>query len=68
MKILLKVSEVAPRLSMETERLYELIRDGFFPENVVIRFGRQVRIHEQNLIQFLENGRSSEVAEAGGER
>lgn len=54
---MLKTAEdVAPRLNLRKQRLYELVRQDFFPRGVVIRLGRQLRFNEKRLIEFLENG------------
>lgn len=60
METLKTVNEIAPRLGLSTERVYELIRKGFFPSKVVYKFGRQIRINEERLVEFLENGAEPE--------
>jgi len=61
------VKEIAPILNHTEARVYQLIREGFFPERIICKFGRQIRINERLLIHFLENGSASKH-ESGGER
>lgn len=56
MQIMRKVEYVALRLNMTKQRVYELVRQDFFPPGVVVRFVRQIRFNEERLIEFLENG------------
>lgn len=53
----LKVEEAAPIANIKPFRFYELIRRGDIPNSVVVRLGeRQIRINEQRLIEWLNNG------------
>jgi len=48
---LLTVREVAKRTSLQTFRIYQLLREGRLP---AIRVGRTYRISEAALAQFIE--------------
>lgn len=50
---LLTIAEVAPVLGVNVPRAYELARQGVIP---VVRVGRQVRVNEAKLIEWIELG------------
>lgn len=50
---LLRVPHVAQALDVPQARIYELIREGTLP---AVHLGRQVRVSEEALWQFIENG------------
>jgi len=47
---------VAPILDVTTERVYEMSRNGTLPVGVVVRLGRQVRIDEDRLREWIAAG------------
>jgi hypothetical protein len=44
------------RIGVSIGRFYDLVRQGIFPPGVVVRFGRQIRVHPEKLNQFIEGG------------
>jgi hypothetical protein len=50
------VSFSARRIGISVGRFYDLVRNGIFPPGVVVRLGRQIRIHPGRLDQFIEGG------------
>ena len=50
---LLTIPQVAPALGVTVPRAYELARTGLIP---IVRVGRQVRVNEAKLIDWIENG------------
>ncbi len=50
---LLRASEVASLLRVPLARVYELARNGTLP---VVRIGRQVRVHPDELDRWLRAG------------
>jgi excisionase family DNA binding protein len=50
---LLTVKEVARILGVREQRVYQLIREHFFPE---VRIGRQIRVSEESVLRFVESG------------
>lgn len=56
MEILKTTAEIAPRLALSTQRLWALVREDFFPEGIVVKFGRTIRWNEKRLLEFLESG------------
>jgi excisionase family DNA binding protein len=54
---LLNAFDVAERLSLRAERVYELVRKNQFPLGVVVRIGkRQIRFNEAALNAWIEHG------------
>ncbi|MCL6597630.1 MAG: helix-turn-helix domain-containing protein [Alicyclobacillus macrosporangiidus] len=53
---LLKMSEVANMLNISVDRAYELARQGLMP---VVRLGRQIRVEESDLINWVKSGGSA---------
>jgi excisionase family DNA binding protein len=44
-------------LSVTRQRIYELVRENFFPAGVVVRLGtRQLRFHEEALLEWINRG------------
>lgn len=56
METLKTTEEVAKSLALSKQRLWELVRNDFFPEGIVVKFGRTIRWNEKRLVEFLENG------------
>lgn len=56
MKTLRTTDHIASRLALSKQRLWELVRKDFFPEGIVVKFGRTIRFNEERLEDFLENG------------
>jgi len=56
LKKLLRPGEVARILDVSTDRIYQLVREGILP---AVRIGRQVRICEQKLISWMDDGGNS---------
>ena len=57
MQKLVTIPEVAERvLGVKVHRAYEMARLGILPAGVVVRFGRQVRIDQQALSEWVRNG------------
>ncbi|MFN8607504.1 MAG: helix-turn-helix domain-containing protein [Vulcanimicrobiota bacterium] len=53
---LLTVEQVASKLSVSTKRGYELIARGILPEEAVVRLGRQIRVQEPRLMEWILAG------------
>lgn len=53
MEPLLRIPEVASRLSISRARAYELVRRGSLP---AVHLGRQVRVDARSLEEFLRSG------------
>lgn len=52
-----KVGFAAQELGVSEQRIYELVRKGFFPPGVVARLGvRQIRFNEEALRKWIANG------------
>ncbi len=52
-----KVEFVAQELGVSEQRVYELVRKGFFPPGVVTRLGvRQIRFNEEALRDWILSG------------
>jgi excisionase family DNA binding protein len=52
-----KVEFAAQELGVSEQRIYELVRKGFFPPGVVTRLGvRQIRFNEEALRQWIASG------------
>lgn len=52
-----KVEFVAQELGVSEQRVYELVRKGFFPPGVVTRLGvRQIRFNEEALRDWISRG------------
>jgi len=49
--------QFAERFQLSLQRAYELARE-VLPPGVVFRFGRQIRINEHKLNEWIENGGS----------
>ena len=49
----LTVNEIAKTLRLQNQRVYEAIRRGLLP---AVRIGRQVRVEEQALREWVNNG------------
>jgi hypothetical protein len=50
------VSRSCKRIGISIDRFYALVRQGILPPGVVVRLGRQIRIHPARLDQFIEGG------------
>ncbi len=50
---LLTIQEVAELLRVPTARVYDLIRQNLIPH---IHLGRQLRVEESQLLEFIRNG------------
>ncbi|HJP83228.1 MAG TPA: helix-turn-helix domain-containing protein [Fimbriimonadaceae bacterium] len=50
---IISVEQTADQLGVKTDRVYELCRQGFLPH---VRLGRQVRIVEEQLHEWLLKG------------
>jgi excisionase family DNA binding protein len=59
---LLKVNEVATILDVSVARAYELARTGVLPS---VRLGRQVRIAEEALRNWIQTGGRDAPSEGG---
>ena len=56
-RILKTVDEVAtPILGITRNRMYELIRKGYLPACLIVRLGRQIRINEVKLMEWIDGG------------
>jgi predicted DNA-binding transcriptional regulator AlpA len=54
---LARVPKVADILDVKKGRVYELVRENFFPPGVVIKLGkRQIRFNEDALRDFIARG------------
>lgn len=53
---LLTVAETAEVLRVDIQRVYEMVRSGLLPRGVAIHLGRQVRINEDRLLEWLQGG------------
>ncbi len=53
---LLTAKDVAQVLRKTEKSVLQAVADGLFPAGVVIRVGRLVRFHPENLTAWLENG------------
>jgi predicted DNA-binding transcriptional regulator AlpA len=54
---LARVPRVAEILDVKKGRVYELVRENFFPPGVVIKLGkRQIRFNEGALREFIARG------------
>lgn len=54
---LARVPRVAEILDVKKGRVYELVRENFFPPGVVIKLGkRQIRFNEDALREFIARG------------
>lgn len=52
-----KVGFAAEELGVSEQRIYELVRKGFFPPGVVTRLGvRQIRFNEEALREWIAGG------------
>lgn len=52
-----KVEFAAQELGVSEQRVYELVRKGFFPPGVVTRLGvRQIRFNEEALRDWIASG------------
>jgi excisionase family DNA binding protein len=52
-----KVEFAAQELGVSEQRIYELVRKGFFPPGVVTRLGvRQIRFNEEALRNWIASG------------
>lgn len=58
---LLTAKETAEILKVTLPRVYELAREGLIPS---VRMGRQIRFHEEKLMEWIEQGGSSLQKEA----
>jgi len=58
---LLRVPEVAALLDVPLSRAYEMVRLGFL---LVVRIGRQVRVHPQRLEEWVSGGGTALASEA----
>lgn len=70
---LIDANEAASLLNVRRLRVYAMVRGGYFPAGVVIRFGRQVRFDSNALELWLAAGGTlgavteSDGVRAGGE-
>jgi hypothetical protein len=46
----------AARCGMKAQRFYDLVREGFFPPGVIVRFHRQIKVNPGKLEEFLAAG------------
>jgi excisionase family DNA binding protein len=53
---LLTAKETAEILKVTLPRVYELAREGLIPS---VRMGRQIRFHEEKLMEWIEQGGSA---------
>jgi len=53
------VKNAAQDLDVSEARVYELIRTGLLPPGVVVHLGRQVRIDEEALREWVKGGGQS---------
>ncbi len=53
---LLTAAEAAQILRVSPRRIYDMAREGILPPGVAIRLGRELRISESRLAEFLEAG------------
>ena len=53
---LLSMKEASEMLLISTSRGYEMARQGILPHGVVVRLGRQLRVNEERLQEWLDNG------------
>lgn len=56
METLKTTAQVAKSLALSKQRVWALVREDFFPDGVVLKFGRSIRFDENRLDTFLENG------------
>ncbi len=59
----LRAQQVAALLGVSEARCYELMRTGILPS---VRLGRQVRVHEEVLREWIRNG--GQTLPGGGRR
>lgn len=60
-----KVDFAAQELGVSEQRVYELVRKGFFPPGVVTRLGvRQIRFNEEALRDWIAGG-GAQTSNAG---
>lgn len=53
---LLTVEQMAAQLNVSVKRGYEIIARGILPQEAVVRLGRQIRIQEPRLIEWVLSG------------
>lgn len=53
---LLTVEQMATQLNVSVKRGYEMIARGILPQEAVVRLGRQIRIQEPRLIEWVLSG------------
>jgi excisionase family DNA binding protein len=53
---LLRVAEVGELLGVDPQRVYEMIRSKLLPPGVAVRLGRQVRINQAALDEWIRTG------------
>ena len=53
MKLLLTIREAAPFFGLSERRLYALIAQGELPPDLVVHFGRAVRLSRPRLLRWL---------------
>ncbi len=53
---LLTVEQMASQLNVSVKRGYEMIARGIVPREAVVRLGRQIRIQEARLIEWVLSG------------
>ena len=46
-------------LNLKPQRVYEMARQGILPPGVIVRLGRQIRINESKLREWIESGGQS---------
>lgn len=64
---LLKVNQGGEVLNMPPHAVYRLIREGIIPERAVVRIGKNVRLIESRLREWVEAGGTA-LADRGAER
>ena len=53
---LIRVPQLSRMLDVPEWRAYEIIRLGILPPGVVVRLGRQIRLNEQRLREWMDTG------------
>lgn len=61
MKTLVTVHEAASSMQLSAHTLWSMIRRGLLPPGVVVRFGRKIRIAEENLSKWLGEGGTARI-------
>ena len=53
---LMKAQRASGILGVSNQRFYELVRTAVIPPGVVVRLGRQIRINEDALSEWIDHG------------